>query len=1383
MAESYSIREGILESYTGREEVFVVPREVHTIGKGAFKACTSLKKIVLPLGLRCIMDEAMKGCRKLEEIEIPQGVSYIGNYAFHRCHALKQVILPASVETLGDCVFLYCDSLVTVKIPGVKKLGKQVFVNDVLLETIEISEDLEEECICDVFTGCGRITQISFAGGRCFQITNAVEVIAGKMQVPSLIYQIAADILRMMELDGRCLIRFLTNLKHVEIPEGIESLANSCFFDKRGILTVTFPKSLKKIGSRAFRNCINLEEVRFEGKQVQIQDDAFKNCTALKLVKTWDKKEYFFSGISQLRGKDIPEMVQTIQKQVIGNFRISGTMLLKYLGEESRVVIPEEITRIAQEAFAGKEMIDRVILPESLEEIGAEAFRDCLLLQTIEFPNKLSRIGKGAFENCVKLIRVHLPDKIKKIEDRVFCRCRVLKEVSFSEGFEEIGESAFYGCDAIKKIQFPESLLYIGEMAFYQCKNLKEVRLPAKTEYIKSLAFAKSGVQKVWIAGSGKNYGRDVFSYCTKLKMLVLEEGVKHIPDKLAFECTILEKVKLPKSVSSVGKQVWDGTKFLERWIEKYEIPLKDKVENQDKILENKIENQKEEDIFWDGQKLEGEVILPENIKIVAGGAFYGNTKITQIILPDSVHWIGKSAFKGCKNLQKVIFPSQIIKIEAEVFSGCIKLEEIRIRNTEKVPEQLEKFKYLKETLEFRKDEYNRTEELEEEIPVWKAVGERAFYQCKKLQRLCLEQVEVIGKQAFAGCVSLEQSKVKNGLKIGEAAFEGADNWEKAAKDKILIVGGIVVSGNNCSFCSQEIDLPKGVVGIAPYAFAGNKKITKVKLPEGIKWIGEGAFFGCSNLLEIEFPKGLEEIGERVFEKCISLRQIETDAKQIGKAAFAFCIKLKKVQFSKVNRLSNEVLEGCECLESCICENTETVGEKSFCGCRKLKEFDFSKIISVNFHGFQECDSLQKVTFHKEVSLAAYAFQDCGKLEEIELLDNIKTISLREYAFSGCTALRMIKHQEKEWKLKNYQDIFTENFPEIVKLLFCSAFSCFEVQQEENISGYQGTGRIVKIPQGIRKIEAEVFRDMIMLEEVEIPKSVEYIGARAFHGTKWIKKQQKKNPLVVVNQMILDGSCCMGKVIVPEDIRFVCGWAFANGMGIEKIQFLGNQTKVEEYAFRNCIFLKQMEMPDGTSISFTGIQDREKELPALAKQAVMDSMNCFKTDKEGVLVECTGNISKLLIANGITAIGQGAFQESNLLTEIIVPITITKIEKSAFAGCKWLKEVKKAYGVEEIGEMAFWGCGILEKVELSEKFQKLGARAFEGCVSLEEIQIPEGIEEIPEKAFYRCHSLKRLKFPSTLKRIGKEAFAFCENLPEIVLPKGVIVEERAFLGL
>ena len=94
--QDFHITDGVLHAYTGRDEFVIVPEHVHTIGEGAFKACVSLKKAVLPSRLKHILSGAFKGCRKLETLHIPQGVLTVGDYAFHRCHSLESVTLPSS---------------------------------------------------------------------------------------------------------------------------------------------------------------------------------------------------------------------------------------------------------------------------------------------------------------------------------------------------------------------------------------------------------------------------------------------------------------------------------------------------------------------------------------------------------------------------------------------------------------------------------------------------------------------------------------------------------------------------------------------------------------------------------------------------------------------------------------------------------------------------------------------------------------------------------------------------------------------------------------------------------------------------------------------------------------------------------------------------------------------------------------------------------------------------------------------------------------------------------------------------------------------------------------------------------------------------------------
>ncbi len=1254
------IENGILIACTSRDTNITVPDGVHTIGENAFKGCVSLEEVFLPDFVTHIMQQAFKGCRKLRSINFPDSLIHIGDYAFHRCHSLLNIQLPPSVTTLGNCVFLFCDNLISASIPGVVNMGNQAFYHNLKLQTITVSADLNPECICDTFIGCNQLKTICYPDGTTFAPASMLDLLSPQNDAPDLIRAIAKDIYRIMEIENGCLVKFLTNLTHAEIPEGITSLGKSSFFDKKGMISIKLPASLTHIDCRAFRNCINLEKITFGNDQLTVSPDAFKNCTTLKYVELPDGTQYELSGLPDHTASAVPPLIRIIHKQILGNFFISGTMLIEYRGSEERVVIPDGITTIGERAFAGNEAIGRIILPDSVLEIHEEAFADCLLLQKINLPEHLQRMDKSAFENCVKLIHIDLPDSLEVLAESVFNRCTKLNAIHFGSALRSIDDLAFYGCSSLKNVDLPSNLESLGDMAFYKCQSLKEITLPASLKMIGSNAFSLSGIRSATVSNDISDWGNGVFSQCPKLRKVTLEEGVSHLGMLALAGCPSLKYVNLPDSLQTIGAFAFKDSAYEEILKEQTTLGT----------------------IFLNGQSMCGEISLPEGITAIAGGAFYGNEEITAIQLPESLGFIGEKAFGGCTGLTQINLPVQVTGIEKSTFAWCESLKEVSAHSR------------------------------------LKKIAAKAFYGCTSLKTVRLT-ADTIEEDVFFNTTFLAE---------GEIAGEP------------VLLGDILLDGSGCT---GAVTLPEHITTIAPYAFAGNQAITEILFPKGLVSIGKGAFYGCSNLYNISGECLIQQIDSVAFGKCSKLSHLALKSHQIGEQAFSFCTELETVKLPL----------------------TTTLGKEAFLGCGRLSSFQGKKIRLIGARCFEACHSLSTFLFPDDCSISAHAFEGCSGITGIQVSGEM--LSLGSYAFSGCTMLDCIEINGITYKINGYRTLEDASLPVLVKELYHSSVSCFSI--DEDLCLYRCTSRAdkLRIPDGVRSIAREVFRNAMQLEDLIIPASVEDIGARAFHSTPWLNQLSRVTPMVIINHILVDAAACQGVVTIPADIKQISGWAFANCYGLTSVIYESAQTKTGEHAFRNCFQLNKITLADHSTYSVGHISDRDRQDdPPLVRQIITDCFNCFKTDENGVLTECTGNIAELHLVDGITAIGDKVFKESNLLTDIMLSEDTEAIGEAAFEQCKWLVRVVQAEAVKRIGKRAFSCCTRLEYIGISDQLEFIGERAFEHCVSLKSLVIPEGITEIPAKAFYRCKNLEYVSFPSTLKTIGSESFAYCPHLSE-----------------
>ena len=135
------------------------------------------------------------------------------------------------------------------------------------------------------------------------------------------------------------------------------------------------------------------------------------------------------------------------------------------------------------------------------------------------------------------------------------------------------------------------------------------------------------------------------------------------------------------------------------------------------------------------------------------------------------------------------------------------------------------------------------------------------------------------------------------------------------------------------------------------------------------------------------------------------------------------------------------------------------------------------------------------------------------------------------------------------------------------------------------------------------------------------------------------------------------------------------------------------------------------------------------------------------------------------------------------LKEYNIPSTVTRLEECAFEGCSSLENIKLSEKVKSIEVYTFLRCDNLKSINIPEGVTNIGDYAFEGCSSLTSINISEGVKSIEDGTFSGCSSLKSINIPKRVKSIGSSAFFGCSSLESIIIPESVTsIEDGTFSG-
>lgn len=1025
----------------------------------------------------------------------------------------------------------------------------------------------------------------------------------------------------------------------------------------------------------------------------------------------------------------------------------NGSIDKTFLNLPEESISGKKIKNVEENAFCNKD-VKSVLIPSNVTRIGDNAFADCTELSVVKGCINVEKVGLDSFKNTV-WYNTKNTDSDNKFITLGKVLVRYFNETSgnvtldqFNPKYNAIAPRAFagYGADVTGGI---------------------EVSLPSTIEIVDRLAFENANISRLNAQSSGTVYDELAFSGCENITVAVIDaaiiqalptsalkdltvNGRGEIPS-LAFDCAVnLEILKIASSITSIASDAFNGTTSLSQIMVVGDTAGSAYYSINDCLVERSTQGNDTKNVIVLGCKT-SKIPLDESIAAIGEYAFAGCSGLTEIIIPDSVKEVASNAFEGTA-IEKVSLP-----ILAVVAIPKTALRETVLTSGKKIP-----------------DNAFKGADLLEKIEIY-------------------ESVTSIGEYAFADCTALKY--IDGGVNvsiIGESAFRGTAWLNEVNNGDVLCLGNVLVRYVSNESGKFTAELQGSVTTIGLHAFEETNsqqfKLKEIEIPKGIKKIEEAAFGNCTEINTISIPDTVTDIASGAFVDCNAITNAALPAYAVE---FIYKQNLNTVTINGGQSIGNSAFTTSELLETVvICSTVTTISDNAFSNCVKLSSLVIpSSVIKVAENAFTGCENISTLTTSTAaigkiyvnnlislkidggITIPEKAFENASKLQTVEISQSVQGIGLG--AFSGCSSITeitipfigsSIRTSEGSTALFGYifgdtafdgSTEIEQKYTDSEKSAYCIPDSLSKVVVlggEIPYGAFYGIKNLINVtlPDNLQTIGAEAFNGCTGLQDVVIPESVTKIGQGAF-------------------------------TLSSDKVLFVQAEALPEGW--DNLWYSGNCSVVwnygGEYGVRDGF--QWAKLNDGTIAIYGYIGEKiDVEIPEKIENlnVTVISENAFNANSLLTEIKLNGNI---------ITVCEGAFADMPQLNFVEIPLSVDKISKNAFAGstqCIIFAEIQmQPFGWDQDWNpsdcLVIWNYDGIFSIEGNFRWALLGNGTaaifgynYNTQISWMDLTEVDGytVSKIMRNAFENLNSVYGMVISETVNYVGENAFQNCNNL-------------------